>query len=137
MGSVVLSVTNASVVSAERWGSTVLSLGSCLMYHHTARGARQAFFTIGTPNLFGFLASALELVTARSWSVHKTSRVLEQTSSGFTGRMQFCALNLTGGNLGVSGTAVSCPLGMEVCCAQIGGQVIITSVLCTEYDRTL
>ena len=49
-------------------------------------GQEETFFTIGTSNLFIFLSSALELVTARSRSVHKTWRVLEQTSSAFTGR---------------------------------------------------
>lgn len=64
MGSMVFSVINESVASAERWGSTVLSLGSCLYTTTLPLGQDKTFFTIGPSNLFGFLSSVLELVTA-------------------------------------------------------------------------
>lgn len=46
----------------------------------------QAFLRRRTSNLFIFLSQALELITAQSWSIHKTLHVMQQTSSGLTGR---------------------------------------------------
>lgn len=101
-------------------GSTTLSLGSCLLCHHAARRARRDFLHHRDIKsyLFIFLSSALELVTARSWSVHKTLRVLEKTPSRFHGKGKDAVLSVEshGWKFGGFwyGTAVICPSGMKV-----------------------
>lgn len=128
------SISCSKCIHALSWdrGSKMLYLRYVLCHQE------ETFFTTGTSNLFIFLPSALELVTARRWRVHKC--FLEQTSP-WEGKKAVLCVEPSGHDLGVSGLSQprSAPwawrFSMNSC--KICGEVTGSAGLCMKCHKAL